>query len=216
MKRCLLAFLFACAIGLPLAGQDKADALKLYRSGVDLTAVGRTDDAKESFSAAIEVCKQDLAENTKNMDAYSIYAWSLIRMGSYQDAANVCNDALKIIPDPRVMEALAESYFYLGNHKDSLKYMEKYIDTAPKGERVSLAYFFEGEIYRIAKEYHRAEIAYSAAVYLEPSMALWWYRLGTVREAVGDKAQASEAYQRALKLRPEYKEAAEGFSRVRA
>lgn len=195
--------------------QDKPDALKLYRNGRDLEATGRMDDAKNAYNAAIDVCKQDLVENEKNMDAYTIYGWALVRLGKYQDTVNVCQDALKITSDYRIVETMAEAYFYLDNYKESLKNMEKYIDAAPKGERISTAYFFVGEIYRLTKQYNHAEIAYTAAVYLEPALSLWWYRLGTVREAVGEKTTAADAYQQALKLRPDYKEASDGLSRVR-
>lgn len=198
-----------------LAAQDKPDALKLYRNGRDLEAVGRAEDARAAYAQAIEVCKLDLADNPKNMDAYAIYGWSLIRLGKYQDAVTVCAEALKLSADVRIVETMAEGYFYLSNYKESLKYMERYIDSAPRGERISTAYFFVGEIYRITQRPNRADIAYSAAVHLEPAISLWWFRLGSVRESVGDKKGATDAYQRALKLRPDYKEANEGLSRVR-
>jgi tetratricopeptide (TPR) repeat protein len=215
MKRCLVSILLAVVATVALAAQDKPDALKLYRNGRDLEAAGRTEDAKAVYGQAIDVCKQDLAENSKNMDAYTIYGWSLVRLGKYQDTVTVCQDALKITPDPRITETLGEAFFYIGNYKDALKNMEKYIDAAPKGERISTAYFFSGEIYRLTKELNRAEMAYTAAVYLEPGISLWWYRLGSLRESLGDKTKAAEAYQRALKLRPDYKEATDGLSRVR-
>ncbi len=198
-----------------LGAQDKPDALKLYRNGRDLDAVGRVEDARKAYAQAIEVCKLDLADNPKNMDAYAIYGWSLLRMGKYQDSVNVCLEALKSANDARIVETLGEGYFYLANYKESLKYMERYIDTAPRGERISTAYFFVGEIYRINQQFNRADISYSAAVYLEPSISLWWFRLGSVRETVGDKRGATDAYQRALKLRPDYKDASEGLTRVR-
>ncbi len=213
--RALLIFVSLFAL-FPLAAQDKPDALKLYRNGRDLEAVGRTADASAAYTQAIEVCKQDLAANSSNMDAYAIYGWSLIRQGKYQDTVTLCGDALKIASDVRIIETMAEGYFYLGNYKESLRYMEKYIDAAPRGERISTAYFFVGEIYRLTRMFNRAEIAYSAAVYLEPAISLWWYRLATVRETVGDKAGALTAYQRALKLRPDYKEAVDGANRVGA
>lgn len=215
MKRCFIVLAFAFLALNSISAQEKPDALKLYRNGRDLDATGRTGDAKVAYEQAIEVCKLDLAENTKNMDAYTIYGWSLVRLGKYRETTEICTEALKITDDVRIIETLGEGFFYLGNYKESLKNMEKYIDAAPKGERISTAYFFAGEIYRLTKLYNRAEIAYSAAVYLEPSISLWWYRLGTVRETVGDKTSASTAYQRALKLRPDYKEATEGFNRVR-
>jgi predicted TPR repeat methyltransferase len=44
-------------------------------------------------------------------------------------------------------------------------------------------------------------------------MALWWFRLGTVREASGEFAPAVEAYEQALKLNPNYRDATEGLTR---
>jgi tetratricopeptide (TPR) repeat protein len=215
MKRRLFSMIFACVSLVALAAQDKPDALKLYRNGRDLEATGRSDDAKAAYNQAIEVCKTELGDNPKNMDAYSIYGWSLVRLQRYGEAVGVCQEALKVAPDPRVVETLGEAYFYIAEYKEALKNMEKYVDAAPKGERASTAYFFVGEVYRLNKQFNKAEMAYSSAVNLEPGISLWWYRLGAVRETIGDKTRATEAYQRALKLRPDYKEANEGLNRVR-
>ena len=70
------------------------------------------------------------------------------------------------------------------------------------------------DIYRLTKRYQKADIAYSAAVHLEPSNSLWWYRLGLAREQAGHKESARDAFQRALNIRKDYKEAAEGLARV--
>ena len=92
--------------------------------------------------------------------------------------------------------------------------MERYIDMAPTGERISVAYFYAGDIYRLTKRYQKADIAYSTAVYLEPWNSLWWYRLGLAREQAGNKNTALQAYERALAIRKDYKEAAEGAARL--
>lgn len=215
MKRSVLLSILFFSVVFSLAAQEKKDALKLFRNGRDLEAIGRTEDAKIAYSESIEVCKQDLVDNPRNMDAYTIYSWALFRLGKYQESVNICLEALKLVNDSRIIESLAEGYFFLGNYKDSLKFMEKYIDAAPRGERLSTAHFFVGEIYRINKQYNRADIAYTAAVHLEPGISLWWYRLATVRENVGDKSGAQQAYERALKLRPDYKDARDGLGRVR-
>lgn len=215
MKRIITALALLVLAVILAPAQDKPDALKLYRNGRDLEAAGRSADASEAYRQAIEICKQDLVVNPKNMDAYTIETWALIRLGKYQESVDRCTEALKVTNDYRVVETMGEAYFYLRQYKESLKQMERYVDAAPKGERISTAYFFIGEIYRLTREYNHADIAYSTAVYLEPSLSLWWYRLGTVRESVGDKTGAQTAYQRALKLRPDYKEANEGLNRVR-
>jgi cytochrome c-type biogenesis protein CcmH/NrfG len=77
-----------------------------------------------------------------------------------------------------------------------------------------VAYFFIGEIYRLGKKYRLADISYTTALRLDPGAALWWYRLGTVRESAGDAAPAAEAYRQALRLNPGYREATEGLTRV--
>jgi cytochrome c-type biogenesis protein CcmH/NrfG len=77
-----------------------------------------------------------------------------------------------------------------------------------------LAYFFIGEIYRITQKYRHADIAYTTAVHLEPGLALWWYRLGTVREAAEDKAAAAEAFRQALRRNANYREAREALARI--
>ncbi len=216
MKRRFFVSVFIFAALLVLSAQDKPDALKLYRNARDLESAGRGADASAMYLESIEVCKADLLANPKNMDAYTIYGWALNRLQKYQESVTLCLEALKITADHRITETLAESYFYLGNYKDALRHMEKYIDAAPKGERISTAYFFVAEIYRLSKMLNKAEFAYSAAVNLEPGLSLWWYRLGTVRETLGEKQTAQQAYERALKLRPDYKEATEGLSRVRS
>ena len=200
---------------LAAVAQEKPDALKSYRHGRDLEAVGRMEDAKGAYGEAINICKEDLVVNPRNMDAYTIFGWSLVRMGKYRETVDICQEALKISNDHRIVETMGEAYFYLGNYKESIRNMEKYTDAAPRGERISTAYFFIGETYRITRQYNRADIAYSAAVHLEPAIALWWFRLGTVRETVGDKIGASDAYRRAVKLRPDYQDANEGLKRVR-
>jgi len=216
MKRSAVSFMLALICLLAAQAQEKEDALKVYRYGRDLEAAGRVADAKATYSRAIEVCRKDLEANPKNMDAYSIIGWSLLRMGNYQEAVDSSLEAMKVTSDYRVVETMGEAYFYLENYRESLKYMERYIEGAPRGERISTAYFFVGEIYRMSKKYNHADIAYSAACHLEPAISLWWFRLGTVRESLGDKKGAFAAYQSALKLRPDYKDASEGVARTRA
>jgi cytochrome c-type biogenesis protein CcmH/NrfG len=80
---------------------------------------------------------------------------------------------------------------------------------------VSVAYFFIGEIFRVQQKFRSADIAYTTAVRLEPGLALWWYRLGSVRESVGDYTPAIEAYERALRINPNYREATDGLARSR-
>lgn len=208
---CLFAFMFLSNLN----AQEKPDALKLYRNGRGLDIIGRYEDANKSYTEAVRICKQELQINPKNMDSYAVYSWCLFRLKRYAETASVCSEALKIANDPRIIETLGEANFYLGNYKESLKNMETYIDMSPDGERISVAHFFVGEIYRIAGKYNKADIAYSISVHLQPGNALWWYKLGIVREAANEKQSAAEAFHTALKLKPDYKEVMEAIKRIK-
>ena len=215
-KRVMIIFtIFVCVSG-SIYTQEKADALKLYRTGRSLDSVGRSEEAKASYTAAVDICLTELRHNPRNMDSYTVYTWSLFRLHRYRETITVCNEALKIALDVRIIETLGEAFFYVNDYKEALRQMERYLDMAPNGDRASVAYFYAGDIYRLTKRYQKADIAYSAAVHLEPSNSLWWYRLGLAREQAGYKQGARDAFQRALTIRKDYKEAAEGLSRVQA
>lgn len=198
-----------------LSAQEKPDAARIYRNARDLEAIGRTADSKAAYRQAADICRSELAVNPKNIESYVVLSWALFRLGEYVESIAVSNEALKLNPrEWRIIENLGECYFYRGNFTESLKMFERYIDGLPNGERISTVYFFIGEVFRIQERYNHADIAYTTAVYKEPGIALWWYRLGSAREAVGDKENAKSAYQRALRLNSNYKEASDGLSRV--
>lgn len=198
----------------PLYSQDKPDALKIFRLGRDLEAQGRMAEANERYDTAVKICTDEIASNPQNMDAYSVLTWSLLRQKKYRETVDWGIKASKAnSSEMRVLESVGEAYFYLDDYKESMKYFQRYVDGAPQGERVSVAYFFMGEIFRIQKRFKHADIAYTTAVQMEPSLPLWWYRLAMVREQGGEYASAVDAYQRALTLNPNYREAQEGLDR---
>jgi tetratricopeptide (TPR) repeat protein len=203
-------------------GQDsrqtaaRPDALRSYRIGRDLEARDRMDEANQYYNEAARICMDELAQNAANMDSYTILTWTLQRQRKYADVISWGERGLRInANDYRIVEIMGEAYFYLDRFEDSLRYMQRYVNFVPQGERSSVAYFFIGEIFRLQRKFYRADIAYTTAVRLEPNSALWWYRLGSVRESVGEFSPAIEAYQRALRLNPAYREANEGLERSR-
>ncbi|MDR1747824.1 MAG: tetratricopeptide repeat protein [Spirochaetaceae bacterium] len=211
-----IAVIICLVLTAPLTAQQvRPDALRSFRNGRDLEARGRIEEARTAYQQAETICRQELAANPRNIESYVVLGWALFRLRKYQEAVTISLEVLKINPkEYRIIENLGECYFYLDNYTESLKMMERYIDGLPGGERISTAYFFVGEIFRLTKRYNHADMAYSAAVYKEPAVALWWYRLATVRETVEDKTGAKSAYEQALRLNPSYKEAADGLSRV--
>jgi tetratricopeptide (TPR) repeat protein len=216
MKLRTLIVLVALVAVMPIQAQDKPDALRTYRLGRDLEAQGRQADAMARYDEAVTICETEISQNATNMDSYTVLVWSLLRQKKYREVVEWGQKGLKInANDFRVVETMGEAYFFLTNYKEALKAMSRYVDGAPQGERVSVAYFFMGEIYRIQKQNRHADIAYTTAVKLEPSMPLWWFRLGSVREASGEYAAAVTAYERAVALSPSYKEAVEALDRAK-
>lgn len=211
---CILAVIFG--VMTPIAfSQTKPDAAEIYRTGRNLESQGRMEEADARYREAIAICLEEINTGTGTMDSYAVLTWALQRQKKYGEVISRGNEALKIRPDYRVIETMGEAYFYIGNFDASLNCMQRYINNVSNGDRTSVAYFFIGEIYRVQKKYHYADIAYTAAVQLTPDVALWWYRLGLVRESAGDYQFASEAYERALKIDPSHSQATSRLERIR-
>jgi tetratricopeptide (TPR) repeat protein len=211
---------FLLFAGLSVSAQEAQPgtpltAIQRYRAGRNLESNGRMAEANVYYDETIRVCQEEVSRNAANSDTYTAITWTLVRQRKYQDAITWGERGLRIYAnDYRITEAMGEAYFYLDDYSRSLASMQRYVNAVPQGERSSIAYFFVGEIYRLRGQYRHADIAYTHAVRLEPGVALWWYRMATVREFAGDYSPAVEAYQQALRLNPGYTEAGTGLVRA--
>jgi tetratricopeptide (TPR) repeat protein len=173
-------------------------------------------EAEPYYNEAVRICNDEIVRNTATRDSYAVLAWTLQRQRKYADVITWGERGLRLYADEyRIIEIMGEAYFYLEDHENSLRLMQRYVNSLPRGERTSVAYFFIGEIYRLQEKYFHADIAISTAVRLEPGVALWWYRLGTVRESAGDRVPAIAAYEQALRLNPNYPQALDSLNRLR-
>ena len=212
--RCLAPVLFL--LSLNAFAQDNADALWNYRTGRDMERRSRMFEAEYFYSQAVRICNDEISRNVATSDTYTALTWTLQRQKKYQDVITWGERGLRLFSDEyRILETMGEAYFYLENYDESLRYLQRFANTVPRGERTPIAYFFIGDIYRLRRQYHHADIAYSTAVRLEPGVALWWYRLGLVREAVEDYPQAIIAFEQAVKLNTNYTEAIDALARSR-
>ena len=190
-------------------------ALQNYRRGRDLEAMNRWGEANSLYNEAVRQCLEDVSRNAATRDTYTVITWTMQRQRRYNDVISWGERGLRVYPDEfRIIETMGEAFFYLDDYERSLSFMQRYTNLLPEGERVSVAFFFIGEIYRLTEKYLHADIAYTTAVRFEPDLALWWYRLASVREKAGDRRPAIEAYQRALRLNPNYREARDGLARL--
>jgi Tfp pilus assembly protein PilF len=72
-----------------------------------------------------------------------------------------------------------------------------------------------GSFYNSVGEHQKASEAYSQAIRLEPSQALFWFNRATVRRFLGQIAAAEEDYDRVIALRPDDYEAYSNRSELR-
>lgn len=190
------------AVALDAHAQDRPDALELYRDG--------------RYERAIEVTLEEIEEQPRNMDAYTVLGWSLLALGRYEDALEYGLNAMEISRfDARIIYIVGEAHRYLGNFEESLSYLEEYVAVDPNGRQVHQVYYNMGEVFLELEEYNHADAALSTAVHFDDDRASWWSRLGVAREQAGDYEHAEEAYERALELDQDLDEASEGLERVR-
>ena len=199
------------------APQPKPDALLLYRQGRDLETAGKQAEAQAKFTQSVTICDQELVSDPKRLEAYVVKCWSLFRLGKHAEVIAAGQGGMRITFDARISEVMGESYYFLGQMENSLKYLQKYIEASgDSGDRGPTAYFFMGEAYLRLKKYSHADIAYSTAVTKEPTMARWWFRLGNACEGSGEWKRALDAYNKTLALNPSYQDALVAQARVKA
>ena len=206
---CIILISFPAFAQSPGGAETQAlSAMENYRQGRELEYQNRMSEANILYNEAIRQCLEEISGNAATRTSYTVLTWTLQRQKRYPEVISWGERGLRLFPDEyRIVEIMGEAFFYLDDYARSLSYMQRYTNALPNGDRVSVAYFFSGEIYRLTQKYHHADIAYTTALRLEPNLALWWYRLGSVREEIGDKNHAIEAYRQVLRINPNHSEA---------
>ena len=186
----------------PLFAQNRPDALHEYRSG--------------NFERSVEICKNEIAANPRNIESHVVICWSLVSLGRYSEAMDYARAGRNISRyDVRIAEILGEISYYQGQNNEALQYFQEYVNLAPDGARIETVYYFLGEVYIRLGRFRHADIALSTAVHWMPGNAAWWTRLAYARENAGDLREAVTAYERALSLNSQLPDARRGLERVR-
>ncbi len=185
----------------PVYGQDRPDALVLYRQG--------------RYQDAVNVTLQELQENAANLDAYTVLGWSLLALNRLEDALEYGQRGLGVSRfDNRIVHIVGEAHYRLGNYAEALQFFQDYAALAPAGRQIDQIYYLMGEVFLEFEEYNHADIALTKAVYLNGTRPVWWARLGYARERAGHPASAIAAYREALERNPDLPEAAAGLARI--
>jgi len=182
--------------------QSRPDALAEYRN--------------RNYERSVQICRDELLENPNNIESHVVICWSLISLGRYEEALRYARAGRAISRfDVRITQILGEVHYFLGMNNEALQYFQEYAAAAPEGERISLVYYYMGEIYIRQGKFRHADVALSTAVHWVPNNAAWWVRLGFTRENSSDPSGAIEAYERALTLNSQLADARRGIDRVR-
>ncbi len=204
MKRSLYiltAIIILLSVSQAAVSQTAPDALVLYREG--------------KYAESADVCMAEIAANPQNIESHVVLCWSLVADKRNEEAVSWAEKGRQLSKyDPRLIEILAEAHFNLGRNEQSLRLFQEYISYAPNGSRISLVYYFMGEIYLRQAKYRHADIAFSVALQLERLNAPWWVRLGYAREMAKDFRYSLEAYNQALALNPNLQDALRGRERA--
>ncbi|MDR0314174.1 MAG: tetratricopeptide repeat protein [Treponema sp.] len=193
-----ILFFLACQV-FP---QNRPDALTEYRN--------------QNYQRSVEICRLEIAENPRNIEAHVVICWSLISLGRYSEAMTYAQAGRNISRyDPRIIEILGEIHFYEGRNAEALQFFQEYVNLAPAGQRIDRVYYYLGEIYIRLGRFMHADIALTTAVHWVPGNADWWTRLAYARENAGDLSEAAVAYNQALSLNSQLVDARRGIDRVR-
>lgn len=200
-KRFYICASVFCVLISMAGAQTRPDALAMYRQG--------------KYQEAIEICLAEIAEQPANIESHVVLCWSLVKAGRYEEAENWAEKGREFSRyDPRLIEILGEAKFYRGYNDQALRLFQDYISYAPNGSRIADVYAFMGEIYLRQARFRHADMAFSAALQVDPMNAPLWVRAGYSREKAGEIRFALEAYERALQLNPSHQDATRGRERA--
>ncbi len=199
----LIICLFLLTFGVTVFAQNlPPDALAEYRLS--------------NFERAIQICRDEIAENPNNLESHVVICWSLLRLNRYEEALRFARAGRALNRfDVRVTQILGEVHYYMGLNNDALQYFQEYANLAPEGQRIDSVYYQMGEIFIRQGRFRHADIALTTAVHWVPGNAGRWVRLAYTRENAGDLNSAIEAYEQALSLNPQLADAQRGLERIR-
>jgi len=193
-------------------------ALSLFWEGRRLEmAETRQAESQQAFQRSLAMTERLLATDAANPDLQTLKTWNLFRLRRYVDTVVYAQSVLNARQDYRILETMAEALYFLGKNDEALSAFSRYFTLSPENDdRRSSAYYYVGEIYFRIKKYEHADIAFSTAVALEKNMYYWWYRLGIVKEVLGQYRRAYEAFNTSLSLKSNFKPALDAKERVKA
>jgi MSHA biogenesis protein MshN len=159
-----------------------------FRAGVAKLRQGRVSDAENGFRGALK-------EDSSHAAARQALIGLLVDAGRNEDAQQVLREALEANPRQiRHAMLLARLQMERGNSAGALATLEA---VKPYAGTDAEYLAFLAAAYQRTGQHQAAADLYGAALTLAPNNAVWWTGFGISLQALGQPAQAREAFQRA-------------------
>ena len=182
------------------------------KNGWDLYLEGR-------YSESINALMDEKIHFPGRINIYVIMGWDYKYLRNYYAMERISLEGLNVISDDtRILQNLAESYYFQEKYADAIPIFQKYI--ALKFDKndtyIPEAYYYLGDCFYNIKSYYKADIALSTAKYFQPNNMKLLLKLALVKEKNKDLKKAEEYYNTVIKYDANNNEAKEGLSRVKS
>ena len=187
------------------------------RIGVAYRTRGDLSDALQAF--------QEAAEQFPTAELLTEYGATLVQKGSINEGIDKFRQAIRLNPNfvPALIK-LSDALFTVGLNTHSASAAQPYYaESSRLLQRVSQidprnfdAFMSSGNDLTALKDYPAAMRMYEAAVQIRSDSADAYFRLGMVQEKQSFFAEAVDSYSNAVKLKPDFKEAQDHLTDVRA
>lgn len=170
-----------------------------------------------NYQASVKALQEEKRYYPNRINIYVILGWDYKKLKKFSDMEKVSLEGLKVRPgDVRVIQNLAEAYFFQYKYDKAVKFFEQYIAHKynMQDPYLATAYFFIGSAYYEREKFRKADIALSAAKYYKPKDVYVLVKLAQTKEKLNESAKALELYQASLLISPNNKEALEGVKRL--
>ena len=162
------------------------------------------------ISEAALTASEVLAQDKRNLAAYSMLSNCQIEQGDYEAALETCQISISI--DPTIAEPhcrIAHVLNLTGKYREALGFADRAIELDPQ---FTGAFLYRGNSLRDLHRFHEALDAYQKALSLRPDWAEVWLSRGNVLFLLDRHDEAMAAYDAALSAKPDLAEA--WFSRA--
>ena len=183
---------------LKAARERDEDAELASLTGKTLDVLGRSEEAREAYAAA-------LAQDPQHPGALAALGKSFFQAGHAEAAAPLLLRAAKAADsDPALLRLTAEAAQTAGLAEIELEALEvlSQLGDSNAGELVRGAELLRGQGPLDSEQRARIEAWFSRAVSLDPQLATGWIGLARMRAERGEQGLAVTAYERAVEADP--------------